>query len=111
MARHAAGVIAALAIAGAGCASAPGRGVESGGDYLRYVGFELPFNENVLLHWPRRQMPLRVHLPMPPEGFYADAQAVHEVVRDGITDRSTRRCSTRWATRSAWPATAPTAAT
>lgn len=55
-------------------------------DYLRYVGFQLEFNENVLLHWSREQMPLRVHLPVPPDGFYADPEAVHEVVRDGVTD-------------------------
>jgi predicted Zn-dependent protease len=56
------------------------------GDYLRYVGFDLPFGENVLLHWSRRQMPLKVHLPVPPDGFFADAAAVHDVVRDGVTD-------------------------
>jgi predicted Zn-dependent protease len=55
-------------------------------DYLRYVGFDLPFNENVWLHWSRQQMPLRVHLPVPAEDFYADPVAVHEVVRDGVTD-------------------------
>lgn len=75
----------ALVLLVAGCASEPRSGTGSD-DYLRYVGFELPFNENVLLHWSRRQMPLRVHLPVPPDGFYADPLAVHEVVRDGITD-------------------------
>jgi predicted Zn-dependent protease len=65
------------------CASAPR---EKSDDYLRYVAFPLPFNENVLLHWSRRQMPLEVHLPVPPEGFYADPAAVHEVVRDGVTN-------------------------
>jgi len=57
-----------------------------GDDYLRYVGFDLPFNENVLLHWSRQQMPLRVHLPDPPEGFYTDPEAVRDVVREGVTD-------------------------
>ena len=73
-----------LALAAAGCA---GEAATSGGDddYLRYVGFELPFAENVWLHWSRRGMPLRVYLPMPPDGFYADPVAVHEVVRDGVT--------------------------
>ena len=65
------------------CAPAPKREAP---DYVRYVGFGLPFNENVWLHWSRQQMPLRVHLPAPPEGFFADAVAVHEVVRDGVTD-------------------------
>lgn len=31
-------------------------------------------------------MPLRVHLPVPPEGFYADPLAMHDVVRDGVGD-------------------------
>jgi predicted Zn-dependent protease len=57
-------------------------------DYLRYVGFDLPFNENVLLHWSRQQMPLHVHLPDPPEGFYTDPEAVRDVVREGVTDWS-----------------------
>ncbi len=55
-------------------------------DYLRYVGFDLPFNENVLLHWSRQQMPLRVHLPDPPQGFYTDPEAVRDVVRESVTD-------------------------
>ena len=53
----------ALALAAPGCAT---RTRQPSDHYLRYVGFELPFNENVLLHWSRRQMPLRVHLPVPP---------------------------------------------
>jgi predicted Zn-dependent protease len=73
----------ALALVAPGCATEPRPPPDH---YLRYVGFELPFNENVLLHWSRRQMPLRVHLPVPPDGFYDDPQAVHEVVRDGVTD-------------------------
>jgi hypothetical protein len=72
-----------LAVALLACAGAPRPAAD---DYLRYVGFDLPFGENVLLHWSRQQMPLRVHLPIPPEGFYADPIAVHEVVRDGVTD-------------------------
>lgn len=79
-------VAVALALAVAGCANEPRSGGDASDHYLRYVGFELPFNENVLLHWSRRQMPLHVHLPVPPAGFYADPEAVHEVVRDGVTD-------------------------
>ncbi len=73
-----------LVLAATGCSTQ--RAQPGPDDYLRYVGFELPFNENVLLHWSPRQMPLRVHLPLPPEGFYADPLAVHDVVRDGVTD-------------------------
>ncbi|MEN8376984.1 MAG: hypothetical protein ABFS34_16290, partial [Gemmatimonadota bacterium] len=74
-----------VALTASGCAaSGPKRSAAD--HYLRYVGFELPFNENVLLHWSRRQMPLRVHLPVPPDGFYIDPLAVHDVVRDGVTD-------------------------
>jgi predicted Zn-dependent protease len=65
------------------CTSAPRKKSD---DYLRYVAFDLPFNESVLLHWSRNQMPLKVHLPVPPDGLYADALAVHEVVREGVTD-------------------------
>jgi predicted Zn-dependent protease len=72
-----------LALAAPGCKTS---GRQPPDHYLRYVGFELPFNENVLLHWSQRQMPLRVHLPLPPDGFYGDPRAVHEVVRDGVTD-------------------------
>jgi predicted Zn-dependent protease len=73
----------ALALAAPGCASGARQPPDA---YLRYVGFELPFSENVLLHWSPRQMPLRVHLPLPPDGFYSDPRAVHDVVRDGVTD-------------------------
>lgn len=73
----------ALLLAPLACTSAPRAKSD---DYLRYVGFDLPFNENVLLHWSRRQMPLKVHLPVPPEGFYTDPIAVHDVVREGVTD-------------------------
>ena len=27
--------------------------------YIRRVGFEMPFNETILLHWPKSAMPLR----------------------------------------------------
>jgi predicted Zn-dependent protease len=80
------GLLLGLAALAAGCAGGAPESRAPAGDYLRYVGFDLPFGENVLLHWSRRQMPLRVHLPQPPEGFYADPVAVHEVVRDGVTN-------------------------
>jgi predicted Zn-dependent protease len=64
------------------CAGSPG-----GGDhYLRYTAFRVPGGEAVLLRWHQTRMPLRVHLPAPPEGFFSDAEAVLDAVRDGITD-------------------------
>jgi predicted Zn-dependent protease len=71
----------ALAL-GLACAAPKPRAAD---DYLRYVGFDLPFNENVLLHWSPQQMPLRVHLPEPPKGFYRDSNAVFDVVREGVS--------------------------
>ncbi len=53
-------------------------------DYLRYVGYEVPVNEHVLLRWPERAMPLRVHLPAPPSGLFSDAEAFREAVRLGV---------------------------
>lgn len=77
----------ALLIAGAllfGCASS---GTSRRADhYLRYVAFEVPVNEHVTLRWQKRRMPLKVHLPRPPEGFVSDPEAVWDSVRDGITD-------------------------
>jgi len=53
-------------------------------DYLGYVAYEVPINERVLLRWPERAMPLRVHLPRPPSGLFTDADAVVEAVRLGV---------------------------
>jgi predicted Zn-dependent protease len=53
-------------------------------DYLRYVAYEVPTNERVLLRWPERAMPLRVHLPRPPRGLFTDPDAVVEAVRLGV---------------------------
>jgi predicted Zn-dependent protease len=66
------------------CAAAPGGGRDAE-SYLRWVAFDLPF-ESVLLRWRDDQMPLRVHLPKPPDGLFEDPQAIWESVRDGITD-------------------------
>lgn len=75
--------LTALALVSLACTAPPRPPAD---DYLRYAGFDLPFNENVLLHWSRRRMPLRIHLPEPPAGFYADSAAVSDAVRDGVTD-------------------------
>jgi predicted Zn-dependent protease len=66
-----------------GCASPP----TAAGDHPpRSRAFRLPGGDAVLLRWPIGRMPLRVHLPTPPEGFFSDPEAVMDVVRDGITD-------------------------
>jgi predicted Zn-dependent protease len=83
--RAAASLLASVWLALA-CAGGARENREPADDYLRYVGFNLGFRDSVLLHWSRGQMPLRVHLPQPPEGFYTDPVAVREVVRDGVTD-------------------------
>jgi len=72
-------VVAALGCAGGGSPAAP--------DYLRYVAYDVGF-EHVLLRWQEERMPLRVYLPAPPPRFVSDPEAVHDAVRDGITDWS-----------------------
>lgn len=69
------------------CASTGGP--EPAGDtYLKRVAFEMPGHEYVLLHWGLERMPLRVHLPDPPEGLFEDPEAIRDSVRDGVTDWS-----------------------
>ncbi len=65
------------------CASGFGGGRDH---YLRWVAFEVPVNDFVLLRWPERSMPLRVHLPAPRPGLFEDPVAILDSVRDGITD-------------------------
>lgn len=55
-------------------------------DYLRYVALEAYFGEHFLVRWPDEQMPLRVHLPSPPDTMFRDPAAVVDSVRDGILD-------------------------
>ena len=55
-------------------------------DYLAYVAFESPDHLGLLLHWPERKMPLKVYLPPPPEGWFADSDAVVEATRRAVTD-------------------------
>jgi predicted Zn-dependent protease len=58
----------------------------SGDDYLRFVAFELPFGESVLLRWAEREMPLKIFLPAPPEGLFAEPGPYVEAVRKGVLD-------------------------
>jgi hypothetical protein len=55
-------------------------------DYLRRVAFDAPGGERVLLRWRAEKMPLRVHLPRPPDDFFEDPEAIYDVVRDGVLD-------------------------
>lgn len=73
------------ALLAAAALALPARAAD-GGHYLRAVAFELPGHERVLLRWPVKKMPLRVHLPPPPDGLFPDAEAILDSVRDGITD-------------------------
>lgn len=82
--------IALLAVVATGlallaCASQPG-GAGTASSYLRYATFEVPINEHVLLRWPKKKMPLRVHLPAPPAGLFEDPTAIYDSVRDGVLD-------------------------
>ena len=65
-----------------GCADASTRPREIG--YLRHMAFEMPGREWVALRWPRGRMPLRVHLPPPPDGLFEQPEAILDSVRDGI---------------------------
>ncbi len=71
-----------LLLAALGCAGGGGGGAD---DYLRYSAHDTGF-DHVVLRWETRKMPLRVHLPPPPEGLAADPAAVLDAVRDGVTD-------------------------
>lgn len=76
-----------IALSALGCAAAPdlhARRTARSEDYLRYVSFEVPGNEHVLLRWAKRQMPLRVFLPPPPDGLFEDPEAIRDAVRDGV---------------------------
>jgi predicted Zn-dependent protease len=54
--------------------------------YLRWVAFEMPGNEQVVLRWQKRQMPLRVYLPPPPDGLFEDPEGIHASVRDAVLE-------------------------
>ncbi len=71
--------ILSAACAGSGSSAPPDH-------YLRYSAFEMPGNEYVLLRWPHRAMPLRIHLPEPPPGLFEDPTEIFDVIRDGILD-------------------------
>jgi len=43
-------------------------------------------SESILLRWPEKQMPLKVHLPRPPEGLFEEPDGIFDSVRDGVLD-------------------------
>lgn len=72
----------ALACAGTG----PGP-ADDADNYLRYVAMRMPVGgESILLRWPEKQMPLKVHLPRPPDGLFEDSDGIFDSVRDGVID-------------------------
>jgi predicted Zn-dependent protease len=79
------GLLAAAFACGSG---APGPGPARDADnYLRWVAVRMPVGgESLLLRWPDGSMPLKVHLPRPPDGLFEDPEAIHDSVRDGILD-------------------------
>ena len=77
-------LLAILLVGSAGCGASLRAQPEETSDYLRYVAFEAPGNEHVLLRWPDRKMPLRIFLPMPPDGLFDDPQAIFEAAREGV---------------------------
>jgi hypothetical protein len=75
-----------LALIATGCAEPRSPAAPASADYLRWVSFEAPINENVLLRWPLEAMPLRVYLPKPPDGLFPDPDVIQLSVRDGVMD-------------------------
>jgi predicted Zn-dependent protease len=57
-----------------------------GPHYLQHVAFDVPGRGGTVMRWQTSQMPLRVHLPAPPDGMFAERDRVMAVVRKGITD-------------------------
>ncbi len=58
----------------------------SSAHYLRYVAFKPPARPGTVMRWQIDKMPLRVHLPEPPEGMFFDPDGVMSAVRRGILD-------------------------
>jgi predicted Zn-dependent protease len=75
---------AVVLLASVGCASGDRR--PDGPNYVKYVSFEMPGNEDVLLRWSKRHMPLAVYLARPDPNHFEDPDALFDVVRDGIVD-------------------------
>ncbi len=81
-------IVAALTLATALACASGTRGPTRADTYFRWVSFEVPVNEHVVLRWPKRKMPLRVHLPSPPDGLFDEPDSIHDSVRDAVLDWS-----------------------
>jgi predicted Zn-dependent protease len=81
------GLALALLAAALACSNpAPGP-ARDGDNYLRYVAMRMPVgSESVLLRWHEKQMPLKVHLPRPPDGMFEEPDGIFDSVRDGVPD-------------------------
>lgn len=67
-----------------GCGASLLAAADQKGDYLRYVAFESPGHEYVLLRWPSRKMPLKVYAPKPPQGLFDEPEPIWEAARSGV---------------------------
>jgi predicted Zn-dependent protease len=73
--------------AGLACAGAAPEPARDSDNYLRYVAVRMPVGgESILLRWPEKQMPLKVHLPQPPDGLFEEPEGIFDSVRDGVLD-------------------------
>ena len=55
-------------------------------DYLRLVTVRDSFSSTYLMHWPKRRMPLEVHLRPPPRGLFENPNEVEAAVRKAVLD-------------------------
>jgi predicted Zn-dependent protease len=69
------------------CAGKPADPARDTDNYLRYVAVQMPVgSESILLRWSEKQMPLKVHLPRPPDGLFEDPDGIFDSVKDGVLD-------------------------
>jgi predicted Zn-dependent protease len=74
-------------LAGLACAGAAPEPARESDNYLRYVAFRMPVGgESILLRWPDEKMPLKVHLPRPPDGLFEEPEGIFDSVRDGVLE-------------------------
>ncbi len=74
----------ALLVSFTGCGAQMLASADTRPDYLRYVAFESPGHEHVLLRWPVKKMPLKIYAPRPPEGLFDAPEALWDAARAGV---------------------------
>ncbi len=74
----------ALLVSLTGCGAQMLASADTRPDYLRYVAFESPGHEHVLLRWPVKKMPLKIYAPRPPEGLFDAPAALWDAARAGV---------------------------